>query len=571
MALILLVDPSEMARRAMRGILARAGHRLAVADSEADAWEFIRKVIKVDLVFSEQKFPNGSGISLVQRLKADCLLKHLPIVIYTERTDRETVKRALDLHVQNYLVKPYHDIDIFTEIKRATLQPWRSRHFEEEKSFCKLMGLTPEALHKQMEGLQTSLEVAQPELKREGELKLDKKIAERAAALAADAEAAGAWGIVDCLNELTARASADDWDGYLTAVEQIAFAARFIFSHLNPQLTPMEFLSDDEQHALQEEEARNHWSKAPMERRCPVVDWPRLQREVEAMAGVPVIDTAAAAFQMAATGHPSCLSPLMDIVEKDPGLAAQMLIAANHVKRSQESDPSPVEEPRLAVGLLGEIRLAAQAASLVIAEERMMQLPPVFDWPRFWKFQIGVARMARYTCHYLELYSMESVAGVAGLLHDLGKLVLLRLHPFALQAILGHARDQQVSLREAERLFLGCTTAELGAHFATKHGLPPRYASVIRWIDSPEEAEADAPLVAVVSLARDLCRQNNLGADGEMKREHAVPIEKTPEWRILSGSTFPSFNLRKFELQVHSDCRELKLELNGRLGIRAVA
>lgn len=555
----------------MRGILARAGHRLAVAETEAEAWDFIRKVIKIDLVFTEQKLPNGSGIGLVQRLKADSLLKHLPIVIYTERTERETVKRALDLHVQNYLVKPYHDIDIFTEIKRATLQPWRGRHFEEEKSFCKLMGLTPEALHRLLEALQTSLEVAVPELQRDGGLKLGKKVAERLAALAADAEAAGAWGIVDTVNELSAKATADDWEGYVNGTEQIPFAARFILGHLSPQLIPVEFLNGDEQHARQEEEARASWINAPLERRCPVVDWPRVQREVEALPGCAVIDTSAAAFQMAANGHPSCLSPLMDIVEKDPGLAAQMLIAANHVKRSQEADPNPVEDPRLAVGLLGEIRLAAQASALVIAEERLMQLPPVFDWPRYWKFQVGVARMARYTCHYLELYSMEPIASVAGLLHDLGKLLLLRLHPFGLQAVLNHAREHQVSLREAERLYLGCTTAEIGAHFATTHGLPPRYASVMRWIDSPEDAGEDAALVAVVSLARDLCRQNNLGADGEMTHERAVPLEQTPEWRILSGSTFPSFNLRKFELQVHADCRELKLELNGRLGIRAVA
>jgi hypothetical protein len=34
---------------------------------------------------------------------------------------------------------------------------------------------------------------------------------------------------------------------------------------------------------------------------------------------------------------------------------------------------------------------------------------------------------------------------------------------------------------------------------------------------------------------------------------------------------FPSFNLRKFESQVHADCRKLKLELHGQLINYAVA
>ena len=111
----------------------------------------------------------------------------------------------------------------------------------------------------------------------------------------------------------------------------------------------------------------------------------------------------------------------------------------------------------------------------------------------------------------------------------------------------------------------------MAVFFSEKHAMPRRYLNVMRWIDAPADAAEDAVLVAVVSLARDLCRQNNVGEDGHTRREHAVPIEQTAEWRILSGSVFPSFNLRKFEQQVHAACRELKLELHGRVDARAVA
>lgn len=555
----------------MHGILARGNYRLMVAESEQEAWDFIRQTVKIDLVFTELKLNGGSGLSFIQRLKEDCLLKLLPVVAYTEHGDRDSVKRALDLHPQNFLIKPYHDSDIFTEIKKATTNPWRARHFEEENSFCKLMGYTPPAYHKMLDDLRGALEAAGPQLQQDGALKAAKPAREKLSTLVGEAEAAGAWGVVDCLNGLAARVVGENWKAFTQDLEQISFAARLIFHQLNPNLIPPEFLATHEINARQEAQARAVWSNAPREGRCPVVDWPRLQRELDSLPGCPVIDSAAAAFQMAANGHPSCLNPLMDLVEKDPGLAAQMLIAANHIKRNEDADPTPLEDPRLAVGRLGEMRLATQAGSLITAEERLMQLPPLFDWPHFWKFQTGVARMARFTCHYLELYTMEPTAHMAGLLHDLGKLLLLRLHPYAVSAVLAHARQEQIPLREAERFFLGCTTAEMAVHFAEKQGLPRRFVNVMRWIDTPAEAGEDAELVAVVSFARDLCRQNNVGSDGDMRRAHAVPIEETAEWRILRGSVFPSFNLHKFEQQVHADCRELKLELHGRVSARAVA
>jgi HD-like signal output (HDOD) protein len=419
--------------------------------------------------------------------------------------------------------------------------------------------------------LQASLNLAAVELKDLGSSHAGRTISERITALAEAAEAAGAWGVVESLGELGALVNEDKWSGFDSGLEQLQFAARLIHQHLNPNAVPVEYLSSHEQNAAQDEQARAVWINAPREGRCPVVNWGQLQRELDALPGCPVIDSAAAAFQMAATGHPSSLNPVMDLVENDPGLAAQLLIAANQLKHSDDSDEGLLEDPRLAVGRLGEQRLAAQAGALVTAEERHMQIPPILDWTRFWKFQTGVARMARFTCRYLELYSMEPTASMAGLLHDLGKLLLLRLHPLALQGIIEHSRQCQLPLPEVERQFLGCTTAEMAAYFAERHGLPRRYANVMRWIGAPGEATDDAVLVAVVSLARDLCRQNNVGASGDVRQHRAVPLEETAEWPILSGSVFPSFNLRRFELQVHADCRELKLELHGRLAAHNAA
>lgn len=137
------------------------------------------------------------------------------------------------------------------------------------------------------------------------------------------------------------------------------------------------------------------------------------------------------------------------------------------------------------------------------------------------------------------------------------------LHPGGFRAILEHARQHHLPLAETEKLFLGCTTMELAAHFADHGGLSRRFASVMRWIDDPAAATENLKLVAIISLARDLCQHNHVGASGDPVRAEAMAIEATAEWQILRESVYPSFNLQKFESAIHAYCEQLRTGFSG--------
>ncbi len=549
----------------MKGVLARGSHRMATVDTVAEAWGLIQRNVAVDLVFLELKLEGENGLGLIQRLRSDTFLKLMPVVIYATAGDRDSVRQAMQLRVQNFLVKPYRDDFILAEVSKAVANPWRAQQFEEEKSFCAMTGFTPEALRKELGHVQTELELLRDPLLEFAQMQNVQGAVGRLGELSARAEGAGAWGIVEFLNELKEKAEQGAWPAFGTALADVTFAGRMIYAHLNPGFVPEDFITPEERNRAEEARQRALWFNAVAEGRCPVVQWPQLAAELEALKGCPVIDSIAAAYQMSATGRPSSLDPLMDLAEKDPGLCAELLVAANHLRHAEEgSDREPVENPRICVSFLGEIKLAAIASKLVKVEERLMDLPPC-SWTSFWMFQVGVARMARYTCHYLEFQSLESRAYAAGLLHDLGKLLLLHLHPFGFQAIVDYARKQDSSLAPVEQKFLGCTTQDIAAHFAEKHDFPLAYAHVMRWVHAPEQATEDAVLVAIVSLARDLCRQNRVGWSGDSVQTGVRPVVESPAWQVLSQRVFPSFNLHKFEAEAHAECRQLKRELHGQL------
>ncbi len=570
MANILLIDPSEVAQMAMRGILQRGRHRLAIVGSADEAWKLIHRVVKIDVVFSELKI-EGGGLALEQRLKADRVRRVLACVFYTEHGDREAVKRALEMRVQNFLIKPYQEELIHAEIAKAHANPWRARHFEEEKSFCQLMGFAPADLRRMLEELRVALAAVRPALDQAVALEADRAFTEKLGPLAEQAEAAGAWGVVEYLTSLREAVVNARWSEMPKQLDALEFADQLIFRHLNPALQPEIFLSADEANEGQTAAARALWFNAPAEGRCPVLPLKQIQTALDSLAGCPVVDSSAAAFQMSASGDPTCISPLMDMVERDPGLAIQLLTTANRVHQQTGDVKQLIDDPRLAVGLLGELRLVALARALVTVPERQFHLSTSFNWPQFWMYQNGVSLLARNTCRYMEFQELEAVAQTAGLLHDFGKLLLCRLEPTGFQAIYEYAQKERVPLQVAERKFLGCTSSELAVRFAEKNGLPKPYVNVMRWIDTPAQATEDIELVAVVSLARDFCRHNHLGSAGDPPLKHFPSIDETEEWRVLKDRMFPGFNLRKFELKAHADCHDAKIALRGRVKAEAVA
>ena len=562
MANILLVDPSEVARKALQGILARGGHCLACANSASEAIALIHRNVRVDLIFTELRLPGEGGLALVRQLKAHRLLKLLPIVIYTEHGDRDTVKHALDLRVQNFLIKPFHDEDIFAEIQKADANPWRARHFEEEKSFCRLMGITPTEARAMLEKVRDAIPLLRYPIEHAASVRDHSLVAEAIMSVRDEAEVAGAWAVVETLNQISDHTSANQWGPLPADLEQLDFARDLLSHWIDPQrecpdYTPATNAAD---RAFALEKAA--WLAAPAANTCPIITRDQLYTEIASLNGCPVVDSAAAAFQMVANGHPSCINPLMDIVARDPGLMTEMLIAANRVHPASE-DFNRIEDPRLAVGQLGEFRLQEEANRLVVIEGRTFAMQPALSWASYWTFQRAVARIAQLICRDLEFYSLEATARTAGQMHDIGLLLLARLHPAGFQAILDHARINRQPLREVEKLFLGCTTPELACRFAEQFSLSRRFANVLRWIDRPAEATEDRPLVAIISLARSLCRHNEVGTCGDIMLDHPAPLEETPEWAILSEGLYPSFNLRKFELKVHGYCSQLRAEFSG--------
>jgi HD-like signal output (HDOD) protein/DNA-binding response OmpR family regulator len=561
MANILLFDDSEVAGKAFRGIVDRGGHRCVVARTAEVAWRLLREGVVVDIVFLETKTGSGAGFEFLGRVRADPIFALLPVAVYSSDPDSRAVRRALGFKVTNYLIKPYGDKAIHGEIAKALQNPWRELHFEETKSFCALMQLTPAALADKQRRVLNTYEQASHLWPRWADERRPEDVFNQLNAAIAEAEDAGVWAGLDYVRELKDKATAGEWAAFHDCGELLEYASRLIRSHLHPTEIPDCLRSEQEIQQAREAAEAAHWDTMDIEASGAQFTRDGLAAQVKALGGCPVVDTTAAAFQMVADGSAARMSDVMDLAAQDPGLALQVLCAAN---RGAHDAMTAIEDVRAAVSMLGEMKLNALARTLPQACGRHVDLP-WFNWANYWKFQVAVGRVAEFVCKYLEFDYLKGAALTAGLIHDAGRLCLLKLQPHAFRAALRYAHDRKVSLAAAERKYFGCSGPEIGAAFAGIECLPPTFASVLRWVENPEAAETDLDLVAMVALARHICGQAHVGVSGDCYGAHSLGLTATAAWRMLQPRLFAGFDSRRLEVQAHAYCLNLKTELSGQV------
>ncbi len=122
MAQVLIVDDTDIVRRALEVAVRRMGH---VAVSTSDAWEALALAERQapDLALLDFRMPKMSGAALFQKLKG-LLGERCPKVMFVSATAPEEVAREVEQvgHAVGYVKKPFH-LDDLTRMVDEALAP----------------------------------------------------------------------------------------------------------------------------------------------------------------------------------------------------------------------------------------------------------------------------------------------------------------------------------------------------------------------------------------------------------------------------------------------------------------
>ena len=128
---ILLVEDSpadvDLTREALED--AKVHNNLHVASDGVEALAFLRREGRYvdaphpDLILLDLNLPKKDGREVLAEIKADPLLRRIPVVVLTTSDAEQDILRSYDLHANCYVTKPV-DLDAFIHVVRSIEDFW---------------------------------------------------------------------------------------------------------------------------------------------------------------------------------------------------------------------------------------------------------------------------------------------------------------------------------------------------------------------------------------------------------------------------------------------------------------
>ncbi len=127
---VLLVDDVADNREVLSRRLVRQGYAVATAENGRQALERLRAEA-FDLVLLDIMMPEMDGYEVLQRLKADDGLSHIPVIMISALNELDSVVRCIEMGAEDYLPKPFEPTLLKARIG-ACLEKKRARDREQE-------------------------------------------------------------------------------------------------------------------------------------------------------------------------------------------------------------------------------------------------------------------------------------------------------------------------------------------------------------------------------------------------------------------------------------------------------
>ena len=200
-----------------------------------------------------------------------------------------------------------------------------------------------------------------------------------------------------------------------------------------------------------------------------------------------------------------------DIIGTDPNLAARILRIANSPFYGLDEK---VETITHALGIVGIDQVTELALAAVMVQWFKGVPKDLVNMHSFWMHSIGCGLAARTLAKNMDERHVEPYY-IAGMLHDVGSLIIYKEVPEKAQEILTRCKNEGLPQSTVEEEVLGFTHAQVGAIVFSKWGLPRSLIEAVQFHHYPSRAQEHPLFPAIVHLADVIAYEMNLGTGGE--------------------------------------------------------
>jgi HD-like signal output (HDOD) protein len=244
--------------------------------------------------------------------------------------------------------------------------------------------------------------------------------------------------------------------------------------------------------------------------------------------------------------HPcSSIADIAKIITEDQGLTARLLKLANSPMFGYYSEIDSIHK---AVTIIGTQQLRDMVLAVSVIEVFTNIPEELINMKSFWQHSIACGIIARALATYRREPNVERFFA-AGILHDVGQLVMCTTIPDIVREMLSISRQENALHFSTELAHLGFTHATVGGEVFRKWKIPVSIAEPVACHHNPTKAHMFPLEAAVVHLADSICLAMGLGCSGE----RLVPPLNPVAWNRLD---IPAGALATIVKQVESQLEE---------------
>lgn len=268
------------------------------------------------------------------------------------------------------------------------------------------------------------------------------------------------------------------------------------------------------------------------------LDLPKIQQQLSLCPRLPSLGSINQALRDLLLAEQRYSTQISEVIRRDPSLTARLLRLVNSVYYGLSTPVNSIDEAVFYLGLR-QIRQLTMVTP-IIEDFQKLTGRCAFPWREFWQHCIGTAILTREVMGLVQ-NSLDESAYVAGLVHDVGKIVMAWSFPEHFAEIHGQAVKGTRDLLAIETEILGIDHAELGALYLESQKLPSLMVKTARFHHQPERTDEYPLIIASVEIADKLMRNAKIGCSGNYLEVTADRCLEAAGWQVL----FPNEGARE--------------------------
>jgi len=242
----------------------------------------------------------------------------------------------------------------------------------------------------------------------------------------------------------------------------------------------------------------------------------------ESTLNVPVFHTVAVRLQQVLSRPDFRIDEVNKLITADPGLASQVLRVSNSSFYSGLTKVTTIRDAIVRLGATPVANIAMMATQQDMYRSKDAKLNGIMS--TLWQHALCCAISAKWLAAKINLAALAEEAFLAGLLHDVGKLFLLKVMEEIIKE--GKATGEISPALFAE--VINSMHVEHGFHLMQKWSMPEAYSNVVRdhHIDHWDQGNL---LLAMVRLVDQACNKLGVG----MRPEPDLVLFASAEAQVL--------------------------------------